>query len=414
MHRKDILVVDDEQSQLLVLQRFLQASGFHVRSAGDGESALALLQADPSTVLMLDLKMPGMGGQALIDAVQALPIVQPVILVMTASDDASTIIGTMKKGVYDYLIKPIKRQDLLFRVERAFAHFHTEYVLAQIEQEKLLKLEQQQKWTQYLGELQRRPAHKQQIFKNLHTNFNQGGGFGALISLMEFVVADAKEEQGLFVYRVDPEIHRDMRRNLDFAARIMNHFHKLDALESGPLKGATGTVADFYAVLARVCAELKPYADLDQSRILLNDPSAGLGRHTIYWDRELFYQCIYEVIINALKFSPPESEIVVLLKIVGDHVVLNVLNPPPLNPMGESPVIPQDAWHLLKEPFFRIHKHLNEKYNTMDFGLGLPLVDQTMRRYKGSLEIGTLSDHASNADGVTRVISVELGLPLSD
>ena len=113
-----ILVVDDEASIREVLTDFLTMEGFEVASVADGYQAVAALQAQPYEVVLLDLKMPGMDGLTLLDEVRRLrPRAIPIM--MTGFGTVETAISAMKRGAYDYVLKPFKVQNVIHLVGRA-------------------------------------------------------------------------------------------------------------------------------------------------------------------------------------------------------------------------------------------------------------------------------------------------------
>jgi CheY-like chemotaxis protein len=115
--RPRILVVDDEQVIRDMLADFLSMEGYQVETAEDGVAATERLEAAPFDLVLSDLKMPRMGGIALIDAIsQAAP--QAVTVIMTGFGTVETAIDAMKRGAYDYVLKPFKLDEVVHVVRR--------------------------------------------------------------------------------------------------------------------------------------------------------------------------------------------------------------------------------------------------------------------------------------------------------
>jgi response regulator RpfG family c-di-GMP phosphodiesterase len=113
-----VLVVDDEAPIRDMLAEFLELEGYLVGSASDGEAALRELTKAPYDVVLTDLKMPRMGGIALLEALsESVPGVLAVI--MTGFGTVETAIDAMKRGAYDYILKPFKLREVLHVIERA-------------------------------------------------------------------------------------------------------------------------------------------------------------------------------------------------------------------------------------------------------------------------------------------------------
>ncbi len=112
-----ILVVDDEAVIRDILADFLAMEGFDVRTAADGSAALFELSRGHYDLVLSDLKMPNMGGIELLEAVaQSSPDV--VTIIMTGFGTVETAIDAMKRGAYDYIMKPFKMEEVVHTVRR--------------------------------------------------------------------------------------------------------------------------------------------------------------------------------------------------------------------------------------------------------------------------------------------------------
>jgi response regulator RpfG family c-di-GMP phosphodiesterase len=112
-----ILVVDDEMVIRQILADFLSMEGYQVEIAEDGQEALERLAAAPFDILISDMKMPRMGGIELIETVKQREI-DVLTVIMTAYGTVETAIDAMKKGAYDFLLKPFKMEEVIRVVQR--------------------------------------------------------------------------------------------------------------------------------------------------------------------------------------------------------------------------------------------------------------------------------------------------------
>jgi DNA-binding NtrC family response regulator len=113
-----VLVVDDSEGVRSYLASLLELRGFSVDTAGDGRSALALLQAgaDPDVVL-LDVMMPGLDGLETLRRLRETHPRLPVVMLSVVSR-ATTIVAAMQLGASDYLNKPFEEEELARALER--------------------------------------------------------------------------------------------------------------------------------------------------------------------------------------------------------------------------------------------------------------------------------------------------------
>ncbi len=102
-----IMVVDDDPDHLGVVSSILEESGFRVERAQDAEQALARIhEFDPSLVLT-DLRLPGMDGVALLERIRQ-DTDKVEVIVMTGHEDMTSAIHAMRAGAFDYVVKPIE------------------------------------------------------------------------------------------------------------------------------------------------------------------------------------------------------------------------------------------------------------------------------------------------------------------
>jgi len=118
--RTRILVVDDEEIVRESLSGWLQKDGYSLDVAPDGPTALEKVQAERRSILLVDLKMPGMDGLQVLQEVKKL---QPdvAVVIMTAYATVDTAVQAMKLGAYDYLLKPFDPEELSLMVEKISA-----------------------------------------------------------------------------------------------------------------------------------------------------------------------------------------------------------------------------------------------------------------------------------------------------
>ncbi|HEX5574956.1 MAG TPA: HD domain-containing phosphohydrolase [Gemmatimonadales bacterium] len=128
-----LLVVDDEEPIRNALRKFLVQQGYEVLTAAGGEEALALLQRQKITGMLLDVNMPGITGVELVPQIMEL---EPAIalLMLTAVNDATSAALCMQRGAFDYLIKPIDLGHLGRAIHQALRRRHTQLEGQQINQ----------------------------------------------------------------------------------------------------------------------------------------------------------------------------------------------------------------------------------------------------------------------------------------
>jgi DNA-binding NtrC family response regulator len=116
-----VLVVDDKEMLRDSVGATLARAGLTVEAAGDGPAALSAIARSRPDCVVTDLKMPGMDGLGLIEAIRTLDEDLPVVL-MTAFGTIETAVRAIKLGAFDYVTKPFEGDELLITVKRAVQH----------------------------------------------------------------------------------------------------------------------------------------------------------------------------------------------------------------------------------------------------------------------------------------------------
>lgn len=113
-----ILVVDDEEIVRQSLLAWFKEDGYEVDTAENADAALRLFEKDKYSLILLDIKMPGMSGM---DLLVKLKEYDPdaIIILITAYASVSSAVKALKSGAYDYITKPIDPDELSHIVEKA-------------------------------------------------------------------------------------------------------------------------------------------------------------------------------------------------------------------------------------------------------------------------------------------------------
>ena len=137
--KRTILVVDDEQFVRSALLQLLQADGYQVLEASDGDEALEILQRTPVQLLISDQNMPGMSG---IDLLKLVGVRHPRVLriMLTADKDPEIVVRSINEGeVYRFIRKPWNNHEL-----RTIIHYAFRIVRLEDEKRKLIALVREQ------------------------------------------------------------------------------------------------------------------------------------------------------------------------------------------------------------------------------------------------------------------------------
>lgn len=133
-----ILVLDDDAASLALLQELLTLSGFHVLTAGEGREGIEVFVRSRPHLVITDIRMPHMDGLEFLRNIREIDEVTPVIVV-TGHGDLNYAMRALRRGAYDFLLKPINPEIMLNAARKGIEHCR----LKRFEQEYRRLLEQE-------------------------------------------------------------------------------------------------------------------------------------------------------------------------------------------------------------------------------------------------------------------------------
>ncbi|HRK38677.1 MAG TPA: response regulator [Burkholderiaceae bacterium] len=114
---KHILVVDDSQTELMVLSDLLTRNGYAVRTADSADEAMRSLAEHKPDLILMDVVMPGQNGFQLTRAISRDPQYAGVPIIMCTSKNQETDrVWAMRQGARDYVTKPVDGKELLSKI----------------------------------------------------------------------------------------------------------------------------------------------------------------------------------------------------------------------------------------------------------------------------------------------------------
>lgn len=105
---RKVLLIDDDDSLRRVTEYSLHSAGFQVLSAANAEQGLKSFEIDSPSVVITDINMPGLSGYDVLERVKEVSP-ETIVIVITAYGSIEKAVEAMKKGAYDYIIKPFSK-----------------------------------------------------------------------------------------------------------------------------------------------------------------------------------------------------------------------------------------------------------------------------------------------------------------
>ncbi len=377
MNTAYILLVDDDLALLQALPHAisLRMSGVQIQTAAEASTALSLLQEQEYDAIVSDIKMPGMDGLELLARITERHPDTPVLLI-TGHGEHDLAIRAIRGGAYDYILKPIDRDDFIASLQRAL---HTRQLRRQIEvQQRALE------W--YALSLE------QQVEQRTRELTATNASRDALLHIVAHELASSLTSLKGLIQVVDRQLQRTdqvekIRHTVGEITHSMGRWERIvQDLQD------TSLIHTHHFVLHRRPSDL-----VELCREILAEFTAGGGTVPVYEvldtpleadvDPERISQVLLNVLSNARKYSPPEAPITVQVRRRGMEAIIAVRD--------QGVGIPMEQLARIAEPFYRVPGIDVQTGLSTGLGLGLYLVQTIVEQHGGRLEVHSQEGHGS-------------------
>jgi signal transduction histidine kinase len=342
-----VLVVDDDVDLAESLQEILQGRGYATAVAHDIAGAESAAKALIPQVAILDVNLGRENGLILITALkEAFPDI--LCVVITARAEVDHAIEALRRGAFDYLLKPLHPLETLSRLERCFD-----------------KIALQERAEKAEAANEAKSAFLAIISHELRTPLNAIIGFAGLMEDQRFGPLGAPR------YR---EYVSDIRNSGEHLLDLINNILDLSRAEAGKLHLQEDAV-DVVEIAQLCLRQMQPRAAENGVHLELSLPAAP---PLLRGDAAKLRQVLFNLLSNALKFTPPDGHVLLRVERDTDDGITLVVKD---TGVGISPVdIPKAL-----QPFTQLDNGLARRYEGT--GLGLPLTKSLVELHGGTLRL---------------------------
>lgn len=248
------------------------------------------------------------------------------------------------------------------------------------------------------------------LFGNIYTSFSQGRGVGVMTTLVSMLAGTPLSADGQH-YLVGKDVLDMIMDNQAAVSDMIQIFSELQTLVSQDMVLHDVSLGEFHGIVRDLVFEMQPVTALRGHRILLSDLPGRFAGAPLKINWEYFRKSLRELLLNAMKFSPENSTIVILVECLFSRALITILNQPAQMSRDEPMGIPEEFRKVIFEPFFRLSKVVHEQYKTLEYGLGLTLVEKVVNMHHGNIRCTTVADHFLSNEGNEELIAFEIELP---
>ena len=343
-----ILVIDDEEAIRDSCCQVLVKAGYRTETAENGDRGLRKVGAVRPDLVLVDLKMPGMGGMELLEKIRE---IDPSIIsvVITGYATIESAVEAMKRNAYDFLPKPFTPDQLRIVIRRGLERRSLAIESERLRREKELMREN---FVTLVSHQLRSPlASVRQYFGVIREGF----------------AGDVTDKQ--------KEIIEKAGKYLDDLMQLINDWLDMARIDSGRMVARFEPVA-LEPLLSEILELAKPLAEAGKVTLDLH-----LGHDTCpaYGDRESLKQAITNLVSNAIHYNREGGTVVVSTREQGHGLVVEVAD----TGIGIS----RDNLPFIFDEFFRVKS--SQTRHVSGTGLGLPIAKRIIEAHNGRIEVSS-------------------------
>lgn len=406
----DILVVDDMADNLRLLSTMLTEQGYKVRKVIQGELVFGVVEVNPPDLILLDIVMPKMNGFEVCQQLKSDPRTREIpIIFLSASDETLDKVRAFSMGGEDYITKPFEILEVVARIENQLRLVRLQqqlvtqnYQLQQEVQERqraetsLQEINHtlEERVSQRTQELTEANQQLQELGEQLKASLNQERELGNLKSrIITTISHEYRTPLGIIssstglLEHYHAKLTEEMRNKhlgriqdaVQHMTRLIEDSLFLDTTAFETRVHGAGLV-DLEEVIGRVLEELVlTDANVDRLKITWESPPTPQ-----YLDESLIHKILFNLISNALKFSPASETVDCNLSLTREILSCTVIDRGIGIPIAEQAQV--------FDPFYRA----TNVDNTPGAGVGLAVVQRCLDRLSGSVSLVSQEDQGTS------------------
>ena len=344
-----LLVVDDVQTNVLLLKALLGKEGYGILVANNGQEALEVIRNENPDLILLDVMMPGMDGFEVAERLKSEEFRCEIpIIFLTALDDTQSIVNGFKLGVGDFISKPFRKEELMVRIKHQLSLVAARRIIEEKNEE-----------------LRKTIAGRDKMYSVIAHDLRSP--MASMKMLLNTIMMSVEKEN------IDPDIF-DMlemsNKTSEEVFSLLDNLLKWTKSQLGKLTVIPQKL-DISGLADGVVEVMNSVAEVKHIKLIRTDHESFF----VYVDIEMIKSILRNLISNAVKFSNPDSEIKVGIKAEDGKVIVSVTD------SGKG-IKKEDQHKLLKDSTHFTTYGTNSEEGS---GLGLLLCRDFARKNGGEL-----------------------------
>ncbi|TGM89864.1 sensor histidine kinase [Leptospira licerasiae] len=325
--------------------------------------------------------------------------------------DTKTIVKALRLGALDCIdVNETSHQEIKETLRYIKENWELDLLQDNLETERFNKIQGDLDWNSFRKDLIRKDLQTKSAYliSNIRTSLSQGSGFGALVSAIGLIRKKAKRN-GTH-YEVPATLIDLLLSNAETANRIIEIFNEMDYFIHNPQVKEEYSISQIHNLFRKEIQNVYELARFKRLHIKICEDKYISSRAIVGIHEDSFKKAVGELLLNAIKFSEPETTIYVLFTLKKRKLLISVLNSPKIEG-GSKKGIPNEESEFVFQPFARLTKYVHEDIPTLDYGLGLPLVEKIVSNHEGKISTFNVTSFLDEEEET--MVLMEMDLPIS-
>ncbi|MBN1313224.1 MAG: hybrid sensor histidine kinase/response regulator [Anaerolineae bacterium] len=307
-----ILVVDDIPTNLEVLSTILESQGHKVRVATNGQQAIELVYNEPPDLILLDILMPGITGYDVCRQLKADPAVASIpVVFVSALDETFDKVQAFEVGGVDYITKPFQAEEVIARAE-------IQLEVGQLQKKLIEQIKTEENINRQLSEAN---ARLKNLLKDREEIFSiMAHDLGNILAVMALKLDLLKEHyDSLTVEKVFRNLDA-LKDAKDQMVLVITRLLDVAQIDDKPINVKLQTVSPG-EIISQV---LDQYKGLASEKHIALQYEAPKETYQLQTDPTLLGEVLSNLVSNALKYSPPDTTVVIRLSKDSQYMTIAV------------------------------------------------------------------------------------------
>lgn len=397
---KKILIIDDNQEEVDSIAVSLFYKNYEVDFSSKIEDALAFFFKNLYSIVIINLDSSIKNINKFFEEINNSH--RNIVYILLNNPNITHKLSKFNQnGIFLFVKKPVDTSILVEKVELAHQIILSQSNAKNKKKEELSDVS----GSEIISEVKQKISNNietlrdSSLFHTLKNVLTQGSGFGMLISLVSYLEDGSEITENNYI--VDKEIGDLLIQHSKFAHKTVELIDQLHNITKHSIRTYKVRADTIPKLVNKVTEKLESRIQIKNNKISLG-LNSELSNYSLYINEEILEQAISELVLNALKYSVDNTPIMVTYNHVKNYITTSISNVPEI----EIKTKELDNWFI---PFYREQQVVDERYESLDFGLGLTFVQKVIQQHNGNISLDHLNVHLF---GGKKMLNVSIHLPI--